>query len=391
MHPLVSIITPSFNSAATIERTIQSVLSQDYSRIEHIVVDGASSDGTVAILKRYPHLRWISEPDRGQSDALNKGFWMAQGEIIGWLNADDTYNLGAISAAVGHLLAHSETAMVYSHCNLVDEADRLTGVIVALPWKLERDLLEHRIPQPTAFIKAEALARVGYLDTSLHYVMDRDLFMRLGLCYNLDLVDATWANFRECPGTKTASNPERFWQEVLRVFDQLYALHDLPTGVQKVKAQAYARAFWMAGITLLAAGKESDIPLGQDYCRRAADVFPILENDLDFIAGQLTHWAVMKIGFANSLDDVFVHCALDCIPMPSHQNRRISKKILGQIQASRALMWPKVKDSEVGLVPGQRLHWIFSAIRNDRRWLWHRGVLILLIRDALATFRIQPY
>ena len=89
--PKISIVTPSYNSAKFIEDCIQSVLKQNYPNFEHIVIDGGSTDGTVEILKQYPHLKWISEPDEGQSDALNKGFKMAEGDILGWLNADDVY------------------------------------------------------------------------------------------------------------------------------------------------------------------------------------------------------------------------------------------------------------------------------------------------------------
>ena len=113
-QPLVSVVTPSFNQAAFIEETIQSVLKQDYPHIEHIVVDGGSTDGTVDILQRYPHLRWISEPDCGQSDALNKGFAMARGEILGWLNSDDTYNAGGVSTGLHCEVSHPVLALVYS-------------------------------------------------------------------------------------------------------------------------------------------------------------------------------------------------------------------------------------------------------------------------------------
>src|SRR6058998_2090201 len=103
MPPGFSIITPSFNQARFLEENIQSVLTQAGVSVEHIVVDGGSTDGTVEILKSYPHLRWISEPDRGQSHALNKGFRMATGEILGWLNADDSYEPSAVAEAVAAL------------------------------------------------------------------------------------------------------------------------------------------------------------------------------------------------------------------------------------------------------------------------------------------------
>ena len=139
--PLVSIITPSFNQAQYIEATINSVLTQDYPNIEYIIVDGGSTDGTVEIIKKYTlDLRqqtvglqsraitsWVSEQDQGQTDAINKGFARAQGHILAWLNSDDTYEPGAISAAVKYLQEHPEAGMVYGDCNFINETGRVIG------------------------------------------------------------------------------------------------------------------------------------------------------------------------------------------------------------------------------------------------------------------------
>src|SRR5438128_8552250 len=125
--PLVSIVTPSYNQGRFIEDTIRSVLAQDYPNLEYIVVDGGSTDHTLDVLRRYEgRLRWVSEPDRGQSEAINKGFRMARGEIVSWLNSDDTYVPGAIGKAVAHLGARPEVVMVYGEGYLLDEGGRVT-------------------------------------------------------------------------------------------------------------------------------------------------------------------------------------------------------------------------------------------------------------------------
>ena len=129
MPPLVSILTPSYNQGRFLEQTIQSVLSQDFPDMEYIIVDGGSTDDSVEIIKRYANRLawWVSETDQGQTDAINKGFAHASGEIFAWLNSDDTYQPGAITQAVESLLAHPEASLVYGDANLIDEHGRLMG------------------------------------------------------------------------------------------------------------------------------------------------------------------------------------------------------------------------------------------------------------------------
>lgn len=181
--PLISIITPSFNQATFIKQTIDSVLIQDYPNIEHIVVDGGSTDGTLEILRSYNYLgerfRFVSEPDRGQSDAINKGLSMARGEIIGWLNSDDTYLPGAVSKAMHALALNPAWSMVYGNAYHINEQSKFIGVYPTKPFSRQSLFLFCIICQPSAFVRKEVFQSVGGVDETLHYCMDYDLWMRI--------------------------------------------------------------------------------------------------------------------------------------------------------------------------------------------------------------------
>ena len=219
--PLVSIITPSFNQAQFLEATIQSVLGQEYPRIEYIIVDGGSTDGSVDVIKKYAGRLawWVSEQDKGQTDAINKGFNRASGEILAWLNSDDTYNPGAVSAAVKYLTENPDVAMVYADCNYINEQGGVIG-------KFNSAQTDHRrlregyvhIPQQTMFFRANYWKELGPLDPSFYFAMDYDLWTRLASRAPLKyLAGQTWANFRIHTSGKTTSADDRCWPEMLRV------------------------------------------------------------------------------------------------------------------------------------------------------------------------------
>lgn len=138
--PLVSIVTPSFNQAAYLESSIRSVLDQDYRPLEYIVIDGGSSDGSRGILERYADRLawWVSEPDAGQTEAINKGFARSKGSILAWLNSDDVYVPGAVREAVEYLTAHPEAGMVYGDADYIDAAARRLGRFPAAPTDYRR-------------------------------------------------------------------------------------------------------------------------------------------------------------------------------------------------------------------------------------------------------------
>ncbi len=180
--PLVTIVTPSLNQGRYLRAAIESVRAQDYPHIEYLVVDGGSTDNTLDILASYgDRIRWISEPDEGQADAINKGFRRTRGTILGWLNADDLYAPGAISAAVDAFLAHPEVGLVYGHGQVVDADTTVIGTFGEIePFSLWRLLygLDY-VLQPATFFRRVSAKTVGWLDTTLNFAMDWDLWLKL--------------------------------------------------------------------------------------------------------------------------------------------------------------------------------------------------------------------
>lgn len=219
--PLVSIITPSFNQARYLEATIKSVLGQDYPRIEYIIVDGGSSDGSVEVIRKYEGKLawWVSEQDKGQTDAINKGFNRAKGDILAWLNSDDTYTPGAVGQAVKYLVENPEAGLVYADCNFIDEEDRVIGKFNAAQTDLRRLRAGYvHIPQQTMFFRAKYWRELGPLDPSFYFAMDYDLWTRIAARAPLKyLPGRVWANFRIHTTSKTNVADERGWQEMLRV------------------------------------------------------------------------------------------------------------------------------------------------------------------------------
>jgi glycosyl transferase family 2 len=230
--PLVSIVTPSLNQGRFVLDTIRSVLGQDYPRIEYLVVDGGSTDGTLATLARHDGaLRWISEPDGGQAAAVNKGLRMASGEILGWLNSDDVYEPGAVSAAVAYLREHPETALVYGDAILIDASGRELGPCTHVePPDVQR--LIHAgdyIVQPAAFFRRAAFEAVGGLDESLHWALDYDLWLKIARRFPLAYLPRKLARCRQTGENKTVRGGFDRLAEIERV-GRRHGAAGLPAG-----------------------------------------------------------------------------------------------------------------------------------------------------------------
>ncbi len=210
--PKISIVTPSFNQAQFLEDNIRSVLDQDYPSFEHIVVDGESSDGTLTILRRYGHLLWTSEKDRGQAHALNKGFRTATGEIIGWLNADDLYAAGAFHTVSKHF-ADPSTSIIYGKGFEIDGSGSFLREIVPRGISAEEFIRYWRwkydYAQPSFFFRRTVFEKVGFLDESLRFTLDHEFFIRLLLNYNARYVPTVLSSYRLHPESKTGSTLQR--------------------------------------------------------------------------------------------------------------------------------------------------------------------------------------
>jgi glycosyltransferase involved in cell wall biosynthesis len=244
--PLVSIVTPSYNQARFLEETIRSVLDQDYPRLEYLVVDGGSDDGSVDVIERYADRLawWTSEPDAGQAAALNKGFARAGGEILGWLSSDDTLLPGAVSRVVAELERDRDAQLVYGEALFVDESGRELFPLPPRPFDVAamvRACANH-VVQPGSLFRRRALDLAGPLDEDAHYLFDFQFALRLWRAGGKAAsVPDRLATYRVHAESKSGGGTLLKARDYVRFADRFLAGSGLP-GEAEGRASAYLAA-----------------------------------------------------------------------------------------------------------------------------------------------------
>lgn len=224
--PIISIVTPSYNQGNYLEETIFSVLNQNYPALEYFIFDGGSTDGSVEIIKKYePWLTyWESKPDRGQSHAINKGFKMATGELVAWLNSDDAYNTGVLFEVADIWQKDKSVGFIHGISEFIDAYGKPTGKLFGAEFKMLDALLtyENNIAQQSTFISRAVLEEVGYLNESYHMAMDWDLWFRIACKYKTTFVPKVWSKYRIWPETKTAKLKISSIPETRKILESIF-------------------------------------------------------------------------------------------------------------------------------------------------------------------------
>jgi glycosyltransferase involved in cell wall biosynthesis len=222
--PTISIVVPSYNQGCFLEETLRSILLQNYPSIELIVIDGGSKDETVDIIKKYEHwiAYWVSEKDKGQSDAINKGFKKATGEIITWINSDDLLLSGSLHKVAEYFSTLPETiGLIHGGVQLFNEKKQIEERFTYLTPSRESYLGGMVFSQPSAFFKKKWLVHAGYLNNDLHYGMDYDFFMRLSLLCDFYPVKDVFAKYRLHDHSKSMLESNKFIGDWKRSFVSL--------------------------------------------------------------------------------------------------------------------------------------------------------------------------
>ncbi len=254
---LISIITPSFNQAAFLEQTIKSVLEQDYGNIEYIVIDGASTDSSVDIIKKYQSrlAHWESKQDKGQAEAINKGLARSKGEIIAWLNSDDYYLEGAISAAVKVFKENPQAALVYGDMLAVNEDGQTINKLIYKQLTFEDLLCFQIIGQPAVFFRRAAYKKTDGLNLDFHFLLDHHFWLQLAQHGTIVHVPQLWSAARYHPNAKNRAQAAEFGHEAFMILNSAAADKNLAPILARVDRRARASAYRVDARYLLDGGE----------------------------------------------------------------------------------------------------------------------------------------
>lgn len=272
--PTLSVVTPAYNQAEFLRDTIESVFSQDYPNIEHVVLDDGSTDDTPKILAEYgDRVRWETHKNMGQTATINKGWAMTSGEIITWLNSDDTfYDSTSVSQGLKHLIDKPDLGIIFadSMYTLADGTElEPTRPIVDFTYEKMVRTCENSISQPSAFIRRAVIEKVGDLDPKFYYFMDWDLWIRAGLYFDIQHVEGIWSTYRLHAASKTVAQAKKAAPELEYLYKKFFARDDIPEYLRKIENEAMMNMYFTSGGYFLKGGDK------ENAAKMAAEAFKV--------------------------------------------------------------------------------------------------------------------
>ncbi|HEY0458694.1 MAG TPA: glycosyltransferase family 2 protein [Pyrinomonadaceae bacterium] len=250
--PTLMVVTPAYNQAEFLRDTIESVLSQDYPNIEHVVLDDGSTDETPRILKEYDgKIIWETHKNMGQTPTINKGWAMTKGEIITWLNSDDTfYDSTSVRTGIEYLINNPDVGIVFGD-SMYTEADgtEIEPTRPVVDWTYEKFIrtCENFISQPSAFIRREIYEKVGELDPKFYYFMDWDFWMRAGIYFKIEHIEGIFSTYRLHADSKTVSQAKKAAPELEYMYKKYFARDDLPAEIRAIEKESMMNMCFTTG------------------------------------------------------------------------------------------------------------------------------------------------
>ncbi len=332
---LVSVVIPCLNRAHLLTPTIESVLQQDYPRIECIVVDGGSTDGTVDMLRQYgDRIRWVSEPDRGHADAINKGWRMSRGAVLAWLNADDVYIVpDAIRLVMEYLQQHPQVDLVYGDYGwIAEDGQVICDVVKPDEWNLVAAVkyCQHIIPQATAFMRRSILERVGWLDAEFALGIDHELWLRIGLVGTIQYSPIHIAYGRDCRGLSQRAD---MGAAKVRVMEKFFRQPNLPApfDLPRFRRRALSNSYLVGGHYTWRSTRRAGLTL--HYIAHALTTDPL---NAPFIGAELLRWqrsalfARIPSALRTKIRSAWRHLAPEPVSPVRAEHNRIASRAAGK-------------------------------------------------------------